>query len=162
MLRYPPDLPWPCRAIRCLMTPPPRSASIKPFSALVTASRSSWSVNLFWRAKRSNQAFLNMRVSGLSFKIPLYSIILSVICKWFAGAFLSKSVCNCRSQRWTHPHPTGANSCECRLNQLSHPLFNFIELQREITTSKSNGLKSLNNLEYWAVRLLLQEWSTMN
>src|SRR5260370_32601719 len=28
--RKPPDFPLPGRAIRCLMTPPPRSASIKP------------------------------------------------------------------------------------------------------------------------------------
>ena len=31
--RYPPGLPCPGRAIRCLMTPPPRSASTCPFSA---------------------------------------------------------------------------------------------------------------------------------
>jgi hypothetical protein len=32
------DLPWPALAIRCLITLPPRSASIWPFSARATAS----------------------------------------------------------------------------------------------------------------------------
>src|SRR3546814_7785068 len=39
-VRYPPDFPFPGRATRCLMTPPPRSASTSPHSARCTASRS--------------------------------------------------------------------------------------------------------------------------
>ena len=38
--RNPPDRPCPSRAMRCLITPPPRSASIKPLTARRTASHS--------------------------------------------------------------------------------------------------------------------------
>ena len=54
MTRYPPDLPSPVRAIRCLMTPPPRSASICPLSARSVASKTTVSEILSFRAYRWN------------------------------------------------------------------------------------------------------------
>src|ERR1019366_5481497 len=53
MVRKPPDLPPPGRAIRCLMTPPPRSASINPCSALLIASRSARSSRAALRAQHA-------------------------------------------------------------------------------------------------------------
>ena len=64
--RKPPDFPAPLRAIRCLITPPPRSASIKPrFASWIVEQRSA-SVTSFFRAKRANFLFLNTRIRALS------------------------------------------------------------------------------------------------
>jgi len=61
-VRKPPDFPLPGRAIRCLMTPPPRSASIKPRSALAIASHSVRSSRPAFRANLVNGLFLNIRI----------------------------------------------------------------------------------------------------
>jgi hypothetical protein len=64
--RKPPDLPSFGRAIRCLITPPPRSASIKPFSALATAAHKSASSSPCRRAKRANHLVLKTLEFGAS------------------------------------------------------------------------------------------------
>src|SRR3546814_14611057 len=57
-VRYPPDFPFPGRATRCLMTPPPRSASTSPHSARCTASRSAESSIRSFREKALEPAIL--------------------------------------------------------------------------------------------------------
>ena len=61
----PPDFPCPGRATRCLITPPPKSASISPCSARWIASRSTPSSSFCFLAKRSNQAFLKSFTGNL-------------------------------------------------------------------------------------------------
>ena len=62
--RNPPDRPYPCRAMRCLMTPPPRSAPIRPFAARSTASHSTPSAMPSRTAKRPNGLVQNVRNSS--------------------------------------------------------------------------------------------------
>src|SRR6266566_4908818 len=59
--RKPPDFPLPGLAIRCLMTPPPRSASIKPRSAFAIASH---------RVGSSRPAFRANLVKGFVLEYP--------------------------------------------------------------------------------------------
>jgi len=61
MVRKPPDLPRPRRAIRCLITPPPRSASMSPASAWTIASQRSSSRMPSWLAKRPKPFVEKMR-----------------------------------------------------------------------------------------------------
>src|SRR6267143_3488512 len=68
--RKPPDFPLPGRAIRCLMTPPPRSASIKPRSAFAIAAH---------RVGSSRPAFRANLVKGacsyvVKEKFPVYQV----------------------------------------------------------------------------------------
>src|SRR5579859_7801849 len=52
-MRYPPDRPWPTLGTRCLIRPPPRSASITPRSARSIASIRLTSAI---RSRRANRA----------------------------------------------------------------------------------------------------------
>jgi hypothetical protein len=54
---------WPSLATRCLISPPPRSASINPRSARETASLKLASVMCSRRAKRANHLFLKIRMA---------------------------------------------------------------------------------------------------
>ena len=60
IVRNPPERPPPLRAMRCFMTPPPRSASIRPFRARRTASHSASSSSPSRFAKRANALVLNV------------------------------------------------------------------------------------------------------
>ena len=57
-MRYPPDRPCPLRATRCLISPPPRSASIRPLSARSMASRKLLSAIPSRRTNRANHFVL--------------------------------------------------------------------------------------------------------
>ena len=59
--RNPLDFPCPGRAIRCLITPPPRSAAINPRSAFRIDSQSTPSPMPAFFAKRMNALFVNIR-----------------------------------------------------------------------------------------------------
>src|ERR1039457_3544011 len=61
-VRKPPDFPWPGRAMRCLITPPPRLAAIKPCPASRMAWQSSASPMPALLPKRANALVLNVRI----------------------------------------------------------------------------------------------------
>lgn len=77
--RKPPEFPEPLRAIRCLMTPPPKSASINPRLAFRTVAQRSESSISFLRANRAKGLLMKTLGCLSSFVLAEPSVTLSAI-----------------------------------------------------------------------------------
>jgi hypothetical protein len=106
-VRNPPDLPPPLRATRCLMTPPPKSASSNPLSASLTDLQRLTSSIPDFLANRVNALFLNIRSYpvGLFHHSHLLNIALStIVCKKKTRllAAIPPSLSQCRENKLGH------------------------------------------------------------